>query len=427
MTPKPDDSMRAPHSSSAAAFARAGEDLLPLRSGLEAALETFDQCAVVVAPNQEICLANGAARAALEVWASEAEERAASESAGPAPFSSLQHLSLDLANRVELDPVSPHRAEVVLGAAVLEVTVRPLRDSSNRVVGSVVSWEDRSEAHAHRAQFDAIVRRLSDTGRELTDGAEGLLDLGLKASLSADDTHDRARKVATAGQQVSHGMQQAASVAADLFKKTSDIAAETAELLRLAEVADQDVDETSALLERLTLGLQQVGALATSLSTVASQSKVLALNAAIEAERARVRSRGFGSLVEEMNALAGDTSRETRAAVTLAGSLERDLGLCGQALARLGDAVARMEQRQGAIWRTVQAQTTSIQALEESVALAAQSTAGIVSDAQRLSEATHASKGSIASSVSSSVVLYDRLGSLLEELQVLLAVRPAVR
>jgi len=125
---------------------------------------------------------------------------------------------------------------------------------------------------------------------------------------------------------------------------------EIAESRALIEGATQRTVELTAAVARIEerLGsfsavLTQIGGVASSIETVAKQTRLLSLNAAIEAARAGEAGRGFAVVAGEVKKLA----EETRAATDRIGVIVRELGAQIQGLiSESGDATRHAQHAQ---------------------------------------------------------------------------------
>ena len=217
-------------------------------------------------------------------------------------------------------------------------------------------------------------------------------------------------------------MQEVASATVGMTKTANDISKSTAKAASLSSQAVGAAEESSGILLRLTRGSEEIGEVTDLIGSIAEQTNLLALNAAIQASRTGGTGRGFAVVASEMKTLARDTAAATRTVATLVANLHRDMASSTQATQRVCTTIGEIDALQASIAEAVERQTAATGSIEHNLSVAAQGTTGIVDAAQRMSAAASASKGSIASSVSSSVVLFDKVGGLLDEFRAILAV-----
>jgi methyl-accepting chemotaxis protein len=170
--------------------------------------------------------------------------------------------------------------------------------------------------------IDEVTKRLGDQASQFKE-----LRAAAEAMATGNREIDRAARTT----------QDAATTAGD----------EIAESRSLMEGAVQGMSElTTAVvrieerLESFSTLLKQIGGVATSIETVAKQTRLLSLNAAIEAARAGEAGRGFAVVAGEVKKLA----EETRAATDRIGEIVRELGTQIQGLISESGAATKHSQ-----------------------------------------------------------------------------------
>lgn len=243
-----------------------------------------------------------------------------------------------LEERVILD-VGVRSLAILLIAFVLAVFIGrrvagPIEDISRQInevtqsldLNARVKTANKHEIGQIADAFNLLIGNLQSMMRDITGAAEQvfesanqLADTSSRIALGSSQQSERSSATASAIEQLSVSISQAADNANDANKasaNTSQIASQGESIVHNATEEMQkianSVNATTQQILALDDASRQIGGIVLLIQDIADQTNLLALNAAIEAARAGEMGRGFAVVADEVRKLAERTGSATK-------------------------------------------------------------------------------------------------------------------
>jgi len=273
------------------------------------------------------------------------------------------------------------------------VPLRQTLTAAERVASGDLRQDLQVERRDELGQLQAAMQRMTKSLRELIGGigdgvtqiasaAEELSAVTEQTSAGVNNQKVETDQVATAMNQmtatvheVARSAEQASEAAlmADQQAREGDrvVGEAIAQIERLAG----EVVNSSEAMNQLKAESDKIGSVLDVIKSVAQQTNLLALNAAIEAARAGEAGRGFAVVADEVRSLAQRTQQSTEEIEELIANLQsgtqRVAGVMDGSRA-LTDSSVELTRRAGGSLETITRTVSSIQAMNQQIATAAE-------------------------------------------------------
>ena len=196
-------------------------------------------------------------------------------------------------------------------------------------------------------ELQGTSRHLSQSTRELNQGAENLLDATRQMSSAIEQMNQAVGTVSDSAEQAAQTAQLADRDASAGAQAISDTQSEIQALAR-------QMDSSSQVVQELAEEARAIDKVMEVIRSVAEQTNLLALNAAIEAARAGEQGRGFAVVADEVRQLAQRTQQAT-------GEIQ---GMIGRLQSGSNNAVSAMGQSHAGVARCVEHTQRTVTLLE---------------------------------------------------------------
>jgi len=155
----------------------------------------------------------------------------------------------------------------------------------------------------------------------------------------------------------------------------------------VASEAAHMATQAMATMTRLLESGLEIEEILNVITAIAKQTNLLALNATIEAARAGEAGKGFAVVAGEVKALASETTRSAESIAGRLDGLRGETGKGAQAMDRITEIIARVNELQAAIAGAVEQQSATTAEIGRNIATAARLTADITANITRVAEA----------------------------------------
>ncbi|MFF5296120.1 methyl-accepting chemotaxis protein [Paractinoplanes globisporus] len=228
-----------------------------------------------------------------------------------------------------------------------------------------------------RAGLRETVEDLTTGSRTLGSSARRLTEVTQRIGMSADETASQANAVATAAGEVSANVTTVAAGSEQMGASIREISRNANDAAQVAAEAVDVAAATNHTVAKLGDSSAEIGNVVKAITAIAEQTNLLALNATIEAARAGEAGKGFAVVASEVKDLAQETARATEDISRRVETIQADTASAVDAITRIADIIARINDYQLTIASAVEQQTATTTEMSRSVGDASGGTTNI--------------------------------------------------
>ncbi|MFF7105564.1 methyl-accepting chemotaxis protein [Pseudomonas sichuanensis] len=296
---------------------------------------------------------------------------------------------------------------VLAALAITRQIIVPLRQTltaAERVANGDLSQDLQADRRDELGQLQASMQRMTQGLRQLISGigdgvtqiasaAEELSAVTEQTSAGVNNQKVETDQVATAMnemaatvQEVARNAEQASEAALMADQQAREGDKVVTEAITQIERLAHEVVNSSEAMNQLKAESDKIGSVLDVIKSVAQQTNLLALNAAIEAARAGEAGRGFAVVADEVRSLAQRTQQSTEEIEELIAGLQNGTQRVASVMDNsrsLTDSSVELTRRAGGSLETITRTVSSIQAMNQQIATAAEQQSAVAEEINR--------------------------------------------
>jgi methyl-accepting chemotaxis protein/cytochrome b561 len=270
----------------------------------------------------------------------------------------------------------------------------------------------RAQREQLAAEFEAQIAGIVST---VALAAQALSSTAAIMAESASTASERGRNASSVAERTSGTSSQIAAGTDELSSSAQSVRENAEQSKSRAELAVQEAADARTQIAHLVTAVRQISGITDVIATVARKTNLLAINARIEAARAGEAGRGFSIVADEVKALARQTHEATADIAKQIREVDVTAGLSSEALQRLSDVIAGVDQATSAIFSATDAQFASTRQLAERVSEISSSMGTVARDIRGALETAQATEQMSAHVVQAAGVIDEQARQLRDQ------------
>jgi methyl-accepting chemotaxis protein/cytochrome b561 len=276
----------------------------------------------------------------------------------------------------------------------------------------------REQSEARRVQREQLAAefelQVADIVATVVNMARELSASAMSMASSASNATQRSRDASQGAERTSGTASEIASGSGELSGIARSVRENAEESKARAGSAVEEAGAVKAQIDRLVAAVNEISSTTDMIAGVARQTNLLAINARIEAARAGDVGRGFSVVADEVKVLANQTREATQGIETHISQIKAAAALSAEALARLGQVIAGVDQAASAIFAETDAQFASTRQMVARITEISTATRSVLDDTREAQE-TAGETERLSTAVVGTVTVIDEQASQLRE------------
>ena len=240
-----------------------------------------------------------------------------------------------------------------------------------------------------------VVREISASTEQGTASAQALSSIAADMTRRSADVAEQTTTAAAAAQQVSTSVQTVAAASEEMGASIQEIARSASEASDAGRTAVTSTEAANETISRLGESSAAIGGVVALINSIAQQTNLLALNATIEAARAGEAGKGFAVVAGEVKELAQQTAQATEEITARITQIQSDVETAVWATSTTTKVITAVNDHQSSIASAVEEQSATTASMSASVAEAALGAATIAENVQTIADLSRGMAGTI--------------------------------
>lgn len=318
------------------------------------------------------------------------------------------------------DPAYATKIVKVMASGDLTQQAKVKPEHKNSLLGSIAQMQET--LRTIMSDISSYAEQVAASSTELTQISEHASSGTLEQNRQLDSAASAVNEMSSTAAEIARNAQEGANTANHTSEEANKGRASVQATIDSVEVLDQEIENTSAIINALNNDSNQIGEVLTVIENIAEQTNLLALNAAIEAARAGETGRGFAVVADEVRTLASRTQNSTQEIQSvvqqLQGNSERTVTAIEQSREKAKASSARANEA-GLSLEQITAAADTINDMVQQIATATEEQTVATTEITENLQAVADVANQTAENVEHSATASDALAKLAEDLQAL--------